>query len=129
MLRYLESSMQQPTAHFDVNAVPINALWEVVILGLAPIWPADSNSGGRASLGGVSLGDVWRCEALARAESGEDTGWKGDLAGLVPFHKLSQWLTYSLVEPLEVLLGWKVKGMEDMTGLPEYRSGEYIALD
>jgi hypothetical protein len=131
MLRYLESNMQQLEAHPTVNAVPIDALWEVVILGLAPIWPADANSGGRASLGGVSLGDVWRCEALSgvERESRGDTEWKGDLAGLVPFHKLSQWLTYSLVEPLEELLGWKVKGMEDMTGLPEYRNGEYSTLD
>jgi Protein of unknown function (DUF1688) len=129
MLRYLESNIQQLEAHPDVNTVPIDSLWEVVILGLAPIWPADSNSGGRASLGGVSLGDVWRCEALAGAESSGNTEWKGDLAGLVPFHKLSQWLTYSLVEPLEILLEWKVKGMEDMTGLPEYRNGEESLLD
>ncbi|KAG8742420.1 hypothetical protein FRC10_001554 [Ceratobasidium sp. 414] len=44
-------------------------------------------------------------------------------SNLVPFHKLSQWLAYSLVEPIEKVLGWKVEGMEDMTGLPEYRNG------
>jgi len=33
------------------------------------------------------------------------------------------WLTYSLVEVLEVNLGWRITGVEDMTGLPEYRNG------
>jgi hypothetical protein len=42
---------------------------------------------------------------------------------LVPFHKLTGWTTYSLVEPIEKILGWKFDGLEDMTGLPEYRNG------
>ena len=40
----------------------------------------------------------------------------------MPFHKLSQWLTYSLLEPLE----WAdvtVTGLDALTGLPEYRNG------
>jgi len=52
----------------------------------------------------------------------------------VPFHKLSQWLTYSLLEPMQKILGWEIKGTEVMTGmfarrnelkigLPEYRNG------
>jgi len=41
----------------------------------------------------------------------------------VPFHKLTGWLTYSLIEPIEKVLGWKFEGLEDMTGLPEYRNG------
>lgn len=45
---------------------------------------------------------------------------------LVPFHKLTQWLAYSLVVPLQTTLGWVVEGMEDMTGLPEYRNGENL---
>jgi hypothetical protein len=138
MLRYLESKMRDGGDQTNVNALPVSALWDVVILGLAPIWPADENSGGRASLGGVSLGDVWRCEVLATRDAMgqniefdpdiEQVEWKGESAGLVPFHKLSQWLTYSLVEPLELLLGWKVQGMEHMTGLPEYRNGEHFVL-
>jgi hypothetical protein len=43
-------------------------------------------------------------------------------AGLVPLHKLSQWLTYSLIEPLEAA-GVKVVGVDDLTGLAEYRNG------
>jgi hypothetical protein len=40
----------------------------------------------------------------------------------MPFHKLSQWLTYSLLEPF----GWagvSVTGIDELTGLPEYRNG------
>ncbi|CAE6474930.1 hypothetical protein ACGC1H_006220 [Rhizoctonia solani] len=95
--------------------VHISALWHVLIEGLAPIWPAT-----RTQLGGVSLGDVWPCSAL-RASAGASPDIPG--SDLVPFHKLSQWLAYSLVEPIEKVLGWKVEGMEDMTGLPEYRNG------
>lgn len=41
---------------------------------------------------------------------------------LVPFHKLSQWLSYSLVEPLQ-WAGVSVTDLDQMTGLPEYRNG------
>jgi len=42
--------------------------------------------------------------------------------GLVPFHKLSQWLAYSLIEPL-TWAGIAVADIEGLTGLPEYRNG------
>ena len=68
-----------------------------------PIWP------GRISLAGVPLGDCGRHPAVS-----------GD--GLVPFHKLSQWLTYSLVEPLTVG-GLPIADIDGLTGLAEYRNG------
>lgn len=40
----------------------------------------------------------------------------------MPFHKLSQWLTYSLLEPLQ-WAGLTVHGLDALTGLPEYRNG------
>ena len=73
----------------------------------APIWP------GRIEIGGINLGDVWR---HARA------GGAGVTAGLVPLHKLSQWMAYSLIEPLEGT-GLTVTGLDDLTGLAEYRNG------
>ncbi|KZT09919.1 DUF1688-domain-containing protein [Laetiporus sulphureus 93-53] len=91
--------------------VHIFSLWTALIEGLAPIWPAT-----RTTLGGVPLGDVWPCHALKASAVNE-----GD--DLVPFHKLTGWITYSLVEPIQKVLGWKVEGMEFMTGLPEYRNG------
>ena len=42
---------------------------------------------------------------------------------LVPFHKLTGWMTYSLVEPIQKVMGWAFEGVEHMTGLPEYRNG------
>jgi hypothetical protein len=41
---------------------------------------------------------------------------------LVPFHKLSQWLTYSLLEPLQDL-GLTITDLDQLTGLAEYRNG------
>jgi hypothetical protein len=40
----------------------------------------------------------------------------------MPFHKLSQWLTYSLIEPFQ-WSGAKVSGVDRLTALPEYRNG------
>ena len=82
------------------GALPASAILDAVLRGLGPIWP------GRITLEGVNLGDVWRHSAV----------------GLVPFHKLSQWLSYSLVEPLEDA-GIRVTGLDRLTGLPEYRNG------
>jgi hypothetical protein len=75
--------------------------------GLGPIWP------GRIELGGVNLGDVWPHRAA---------GGTGPSAGLVPFHKLSQWLAYSLFEPL-TRAGFTITQPGALTGLPEYRNG------
>jgi hypothetical protein len=75
-------------------------LLRAVLDGLGPIWP------GRVQLEGVNLGDCW----------------KHPLADLVPFHKLSQWLTYSMIEPIEEA-GVKIHSVHEMTGLPEYRNG------
>jgi hypothetical protein len=47
---------------------------------------------------------------------------EGLTGGWVPFHKLSQWLTYSLLEPFE-WAGVTVRGTDALTGLPEYRNG------
>ena len=40
----------------------------------------------------------------------------------MPFHKLSQWLAYSLIEPLQ-WSGIEVVEIDGLTGLPEYRNG------
>lgn len=76
-----------------------------VLDALGSIWP------GRVQIDGVNLGDVW---PYAPEDSDVDT--------LVPFHKLSQWLTYSMVEPMWDA-GLSVTGAEKLTGLAEYRNG------
>ena len=78
-----------------------------LLMTLSGIWPAGNN------IGGIPLGDCWRHPA-ARGEGASD-GW-------VPFHKLSQWLTYSLLEPF-AWAGVNVRGLDALTGLPEYRNG------
>ena len=78
-----------------------------ILISLSGIWPANN------SIGSVPLGDCWRHSAV-RGEGASD-GW-------MPFHKLSQWLTYSLLEPFE-WAGVKVRGLEALTALPEYRNG------
>ncbi|MES3001767.1 MAG: URC4/urg3 family protein [Pseudomonadota bacterium] len=78
-----------------------------LLISLSGIWPSDN------SINGVPLGDCWRHSAV-----------RGDglTAGWMPFHKLSQWLTYSLIEPFE-WAGVKVRGLDALTALPEYRNG------
>jgi hypothetical protein len=71
-------------------------------------------------LQGVPLGDVWP-HRWAGGESKSDGG-HGTTDDWVPFHKLSQWLSYSLLEPL-MWAGVKVSGLDALTGLSEYRNG------
>lgn len=78
-----------------------------ILLSCSGIWPSSN------AIGSVPLGDCWRHEAV-RGEGLSD-GW-------VPFHKLSQWLTYSLLEPF-AWSGVQVRGLEALTALPEYRNG------
>jgi hypothetical protein len=80
---------------------------ETLLEALGPIWED------RPRLGGVPLGDCWPHPALT-GERPED--------GYAPLHKLSQWLTYSLIEPLEAA-GIAVTHLSELTGLAEYRNG------
>lgn len=74
---------------------------------LGGIWPS------RLAYAGIALGDSWKHPLIAPAEVTK---------GIVPFHKLSQWLSYSLIEPLQ-WAGIQVVDIDDLTGLPEYRNG------
>jgi Protein of unknown function (DUF1688) len=74
---------------------------------LGPIWPS------RILLGGIPLGDCWRHPVLKTKDATNE---------LVPLHKLSQWLSYSLIEPLE-RAGLQVTEIDGLTGLAEYRNG------
>lgn len=40
-----------------------------------------------------------------------------------PFHKLTQWLTYSLMVPFQRVLGLQWTNAESLTALAEYRNG------
>ena len=109
-----------PTA--EVTAHDILSL---LLESLSGIWPAanfiDSLAAdGSDAAGGIpsgdpalALGDCWRHRAVRGP--GLTNGW-------MPFHKLSQWLTYSLIEPFE-WAGVRVRHLEALTALPEYRNG------
>lgn len=82
------------------------------VLGLVlklfnPMWPSGM------TVEGVSLGDCGTHELV---------DGPGPSNHLVPFHKLSQWLTWSLIEPLGEA-GLQVIHLDQLTGLPEYRNG------
>ena len=94
-------------ATYGAQTIAAADIFSTVLEAFGSIWP------GRIELHGVNLGDVWRHKYV--------TG-PGETAGLIPFHKLSQWLTYSLLEPLE-WAGVKITGVEELTGLAEYRNG------
>jgi hypothetical protein len=98
LLRKLgDVGLERPGALFDLLAnsgeVKAASILAVVLDKLSPIWP-------------LPMGDVWHHPVI----------------GMVPFHKLSQWLSYSLVEPLQGA-GLKVVELDQLTGLPEYRNG------
>lgn len=81
------------------KTVAASDLLTVILWQLNSIWP------GR-TVDGYALGDVWSYPPL---------GW-------VPFHKLTLWLTLSLIEPLQAA-GLKIIEIEQLPGLAEYRNG------
>ena len=85
------------------GTLPAREILVAILEVMNPVWPSG------LWRDGVALGDVGRHGALS-----------GD--GLVPFHKLSQWLAYSLIEPLREA-GVDVVELDGLTGLPEYRNG------
>ena len=89
------------------DRLPAPVILEVLLEALGPVWRD------RLNLGGVDLGDCWRHPAMKRDDATD---------GLVPIHKLSQWLSYSLVEPLQTA-GVEVIDLDGLTGLAEYRNG------
>jgi hypothetical protein len=77
-----------------------SAVLSAILEVFGAIWPAREVCAGRP------LGDVWKHSQFGR----------------IPFHKLSQWLAYSFLEPLE-WAGLRITRVDDLTGLAEYRNG------
>jgi hypothetical protein len=91
----------------DHRRIEAATILRELLIHLGPIWPS------RLTLGGLALGDCWRHPAIRRDDQTDQ---------LMPFHKLSQWLAYSLIEPLEEA-GIAVTNVDGLTGLAEYRNG------
>jgi len=88
-------------------SLPAPKILSELLQQLGPIWPS------RLTLGGIALGDCWKHPALTTDDA---------TSGLMPLHKLSQWLAYSLIEPLQTA-GIRVDDIDGLTGLAEYRNG------
>jgi hypothetical protein len=86
----------------STKEIRAHSILSLLLDGLGPAWRTPN------ALDGTPLGDCWPHPAAP-------DGW-------MPFHKLSQWLSYSLLEPFE-WAGVKVTGLDELTGLPEYRNG------
>ncbi len=106
------SGRARPGALFDFwsgrntrTAVHAVEILRALQLGMGTIWP------GRESWEGVNLGDVWNYAPFGTAPD-----------SLVPFHKLSQWLSYSMLETLE-RYHLRVDHVTELSGLAEYRNG------
>ncbi len=87
------------------NEISVVEILKAIQKSLGEIWP------GRVKIQNFNLGDVWPYSPLGEG-----------LNSLVPFHKLSQWLSYSLLDPLS-RSGLKFFGFEQLTALSEYRNG------
>jgi hypothetical protein len=108
----LDYLLKHPSTHRgDFAVVPLPTLWDTLMTSLTAIWPAT-----RTQINGQALGDAWPCESMPSVSS---QPWQS----IVPFHKLTQWLTYSLMVPMQKLAHIHFAGVELMTGLPEYRNG------
>jgi hypothetical protein len=94
-------------SHAKDGSVGLEHLWRVLSVGLYNMWPMQPN--------GVLRGDVWAHSKLkVSGKPGSD---------LVPFHKLTQWLAYSIIDAIDRYLDLKVTGVTGLTALAEYRNG------
>ncbi|TVY14343.1 Uracil catabolism protein 4 [Lachnellula arida] len=110
MLDYLISHPTTQASSVPIIILP--TLWSVLMDGLAPIWPSS-----RTAIDGTPLGDAWPLSSMPTSPTSQP--WET----IVPFHKLTQWLCYSLMQPMSKLMNIHFAGAELMTGLPEYRNG------
>jgi hypothetical protein len=97
----------QLRARAENGRLPAPVILSELLQQLGPIWPS------RLTLGGIALGDCWKHPSLTTDDATN---------GLVPLHKLSQWLAYSLIEPLQTA-DIEVIDIDGLTGLAEYRNG------
>jgi Protein of unknown function (DUF1688) len=95
------------SARSATDSIAAHDLLTLLLKTLSRIWPSGS------VFDALAVGDCWPHAALGSANT--EAGW-------IPFHKLSQWLTYSLLEPFE-WSGASITGLDQLTGLPEYRNG------
>ncbi|KAL6864633.1 DUF1688 domain-containing protein [Trichoderma novae-zelandiae] len=96
------------------NDLDYEALWDILQKLLLPAWPSN-----RPRINGQAIGDAWPLRVL-QEKSGDS---ENPTAGIHPFHKLTQWLGYSLTVPFMKVLKRTWTNIDKGTGLPEYRNG------
>lgn len=116
-----ESSLTRPLDYMVKTAgestkLDVLAFWDVLQTLLIPIWPKD-----RTTVGGIPIGDAWPLSTLRYQVTSSES--KDDAEFIQPFHKLTQWLTYSLMVPFQRVLGMQWANAESLTALAEYRNG------
>ncbi|KAH8722675.1 hypothetical protein GQ44DRAFT_774704 [Phaeosphaeriaceae sp. PMI808] len=99
----------------DPSVLDVVAFWDILQKLLIPVWPQD-----RTNVNGQPIGDAWPLSTLKTAQSSKAIDESGCIQ---PFHKLTQWLAYSLMVPFQRVLGVKWTGSDSLTALPEYRNG------
>ncbi|KAF2822908.1 DUF1688-domain-containing protein [Ophiobolus disseminans] len=106
---YMKKTAKEP------SKLDVAAFWDVLQALLIPVWPKD-----RTTVNGQPIGDAWPLSTLkvqADPKNGHGT------SHIQPFHKLTQWLAYSLMVPFQRILGIEWTGTGSLTALPEYRNG------
>ncbi|CAI6339631.1 unnamed protein product [Periconia digitata] len=106
---YLRSNSEDP------SKLSVKTFWDILQTLLIPVWPKD-----RTTLNGQSIGDAW---PLSTLEKNAASPSKDETDRIQPFHKLTQWLAYSLMVPFQRMLGVQWQDAEFLTALPEYRNG------
>jgi hypothetical protein len=91
----------------DQRRISASVVLATLLQSLSSIWPSG------LTIDAFAIGDAGYHPAVRTADGTDH---------IVPFHKLSQWLTYSLLEPLETA-GLRVEKLDELTALPEYRNG------
>ena len=89
------------------NRISAEEILDKLLTTFGAMWPNG------LTIDKIALGDTGRHKAIQTDDV---------TSGLIPFHKLSQWLSYSIIEPLE-WAGIQVTEIDKLTGLPEYRNG------
>jgi hypothetical protein len=106
ILSYLDYILKNGSTGDDFD---FKILWSLLQDLLIPTWPE-----GRTTVAGAAIGDAWPLKILASQKK---------VLPIQPFHKLTQWLAYSLTSAIQRLLSKDWVNMDILTGLPEYRNG------
>lgn len=99
----------------DSSTLDVLVFWDILQKLLIPIWPQD-----RTNVSGQPLGDAWPLSTLKTQSSSSSAD---ETEFIQPFHKLTQWLAYSLMVPFTRILSLQWKNASSLTALPEYRNG------